>query len=169
MWTPENLQRVREAFERSPGRLARQHSRILGVSRKSLFQMLKEIKFHPYKLQVVQRLNKREKEVRVAFCTTMSGLLQENPDILNNLLMTDEAHFHLLGFIKKQNMQYWSPVNPKELHDMPLHSPKVTVWCGVGAIRIVGSYFFENDNEEIVTVNSERYVTMLEGFVEPQL
>ena len=28
-----------------------------------------------------------------------------------------------------------------------------------------GAYFFENDNEETVTVNSERYVTMLEGFV----
>jgi len=43
------------------------------------------------------------------------------------------------------------------------------VWCGVGAFGIVGPYFFENDNEETVTVNSERYVTMFEGFVEPQL
>ena len=32
-----------------------------------------------------------------------------------------------------------------------------------------GAYFFENDNEETVTVNSERYVTLLEGFVEHQL
>jgi len=52
---------------------------------------------------------------------------------------------------------------------MPLNSPKVTVWCGVDAFGNVGPYFFENDNEETVTVNSERYVTMLEGFVEPQL
>jgi hypothetical protein len=99
----------------------------------------------------------------------MSGLLRENPDILNNLLMTDEAHFHLSGSVNKQNMRYWSPVNPKELNEMPLHSPKVMVWCGVGAFGIVGPYFFENDNEETVTVNSEHYVTMLEGFVEPQL
>ena len=35
--TPENLQRMREAFEHSPRCSARQHSRILGVSRKSLF------------------------------------------------------------------------------------------------------------------------------------
>ena len=53
--------------------------------------------------------------------------------------------------------------------EMPLYSPKVTVWCGVGAFGIVGTYFFENDNEETVTVNSELYVTMLEGFVETQL
>ena len=90
----------------------------------------------------------------------MSGLLRENPDILNNLLMTDEAHFHLSGFVNKQNTRYWPPVNPKELHEMLLHSPKVTVWCRVGAFGIVGQYFFENDNEETVTVNSERYVTI---------
>jgi CRISPR/Cas system CMR-associated protein Cmr3 (group 5 of RAMP superfamily) len=52
---------------------------------------------------------------------------------------------------------------------MPSHSPKVTVWCGVRAFRILGPYFFGNDNEETVTVNSKCYVTMLEGFVEPQL
>lgn len=56
--------------------------------------MLKDIKFHPYKLQVVQKLYTRDKEARVAFCTDMIGLLRENPDIMNNLLMTDEAHFH---------------------------------------------------------------------------
>jgi len=36
----------------------------------------------------------------------MSRLLQENQDMLNNLLMTDEAHFHLSGFVNKQNMGY---------------------------------------------------------------
>ena len=35
--------------------------------------------------------------------------------------------------------------------------------------ELLGPYFFENDNEERVAVNLERYVTMLEGFVEPQL
>ena len=83
----------------------------------------------------------------------MSGLLRETPDILNNLLMTDEAYFHLSGFVSKQNMRYLSPVNPKELHEITLHSPKMTVCCGVGAFGIVGRYFFQNDNEETVTVN----------------
>lgn len=167
--TPENVETVREAFERSPRRSARQQSRILGISRKSLFRILKEIRFHPYKLQVVQKINERDKEVRLAFCTTMNGLLQDNPDTLNNLLMSDEAHFYLSGSVNKQNMRYWSPVNPMELHEKALHSPKVTVWCGVGAFGIVGPYFFENNNGQTVTVNSQRYVNMLEGFVAPQL
>jgi hypothetical protein len=99
----------------------------------------------------------------------MGGLLRENRDILNNLLMTDEAHFHLSGFVNKQNMRYRSPVNPKELQEMQLLSPKVTVWCGVGTFGIVGPHFFENYNEKTVTVNSERYITLLEGFLEPQI
>jgi hypothetical protein len=63
---------------------------------------------------------KEDKEARVAFCTDMIGLLRETPDIMNNLLMTDEAHFHLSGVVNKQNMRYWSSVNRKELHEMPL-------------------------------------------------
>uniref|UniRef100_A0A1B6HQS9 DUF4817 domain-containing protein n=1 Tax=Homalodisca liturata TaxID=320908 RepID=A0A1B6HQS9_9HEMI len=29
----------------------------------------------------------------------------------------------------KQNMRYWADTNPRELHQRPLHSPKVTVVC----------------------------------------
>lgn len=94
---PENLQTVREAFEPSPRHSKCQPSRILGVSNRSLHRMIKEIKFHPYKLQVVQQINERDKEAGLAFCTSMSGLLQKNPDFMNNLLMTEETDFHVSG------------------------------------------------------------------------
>lgn len=96
MRTSENLHIVREAFERSPRRSAHKQSRILGRSRKSLFKTLKDIfKFHSYKLQAVQQIiSERDKEARFVFCTTMSSSLWENPDIINHLLTTDEAHLH---------------------------------------------------------------------------
>jgi hypothetical protein len=50
-------------------------------------------------------------------------------DVINILLMTDEAHFHLLGSVNKQNFRYWAAENPHQLHQLPLHSEKVT---GVG-------------------------------------
>jgi hypothetical protein len=31
------------------------------------------------------------------------GILTENPDLPNNLLMSDEADFHLHGIVNKQN------------------------------------------------------------------
>ena len=29
--------------------------------------------------------------------------------------MTDEAHFHVSGYVNKQNYRYWAPENPQEL------------------------------------------------------
>jgi hypothetical protein len=51
-----------------------------------------------------------------------------NEDVIN-ILMMDEAHFHLSGSVNKQNFRYWAAENPHELHQCPLHSAKVT---GVG-------------------------------------
>lgn len=67
------------------------------------------------------------------------------------------------------NMRYWSNVNPQELHEKPLHSEKVTVWCGVSASRIIGPYFFEDHHGNAVTVNSERYRGLLMTFPIPEL
>jgi hypothetical protein len=33
-------------------------------------------------------------------------------DVINILLMTDEAHFQLSGSVNKQNFGYWAAENP---------------------------------------------------------
>uniref|UniRef100_A0A1B6HQ74 Uncharacterized protein n=1 Tax=Homalodisca liturata TaxID=320908 RepID=A0A1B6HQ74_9HEMI len=66
----------------------------------------------------------------------------------------------------KQNMRYWADTNPRELHQRPLHSPKVTVWCAISSAGIIGPWFFE-ENEVTVTVTSDRYVNMLQNFFFP--
>jgi hypothetical protein len=83
-------------------------------------------------------------------------------------MMSDEAHFHLDGSVNKQNCRYWAAENPRQLHQRPLHSPKVTVWCGVTKFGIVGPYFFEEDKTSL-TVNSAHYVEMLNNFLLPEL
>ena len=65
-------------------------------------------------------------------------------------------------------MRYWSGNNPRELHERPLHSDKVTVWCALSRVGVIGPYFFEEDNHA-VTVNSQRYVDMIKNFFEPAL
>jgi hypothetical protein len=52
-------------------------------------------------------------------------------DVINTFLMADEAHFHLSGSANKHNFCYWADENPHQLHQCPIHSEKVTVWCGV--------------------------------------
>ena len=61
-------------------------------------------------------------------------------------------------------MRYWSETNPRELHQRPLHSDRDTA----PRVGIIGPYFFQ-DNRLAVTVNSERYLTMIQDFFQPAL
>jgi hypothetical protein len=40
---------------------------------------------------------------------------------------TDEAWFHLSGYINAQNNRYWSSINPKQTSEVPLHDQKIGV------------------------------------------
>jgi hypothetical protein len=72
-------------------------------------------------------------------------LARDNSNFLNNLIMSDEAHFHLNEYINKQNCRFWGTENPRELHQHQLHPQKCTVWCSVMAEKVIGPYFFENE------------------------
>jgi hypothetical protein len=72
-----------------------------------------------------------------------------NPQLI---LFSDEACFHLRGYINMKNNSYWSSQNPHLTHKVPLHPVKIGVWYGVSARRIVGPAFFNK------TINCERYL-----------
>jgi len=55
-----------------------------------------------------------------------------------------------------------------QLHQRPLHSPRVMVWCTVSRLGVVGPFLFEEDGET-VTVTSNRYCEMLENFLRLRL
>ena len=103
----------------------------------------------------------------VARHTACEALLETLPhDAVT--FFSDEAHFHLSGCVNKQNMRYWSAENPRQLHQTPLHCQRVTVWCAISSVGIIGPYFFE-ENERAVAVNAARYREMIEEFFLPHL
>jgi hypothetical protein len=61
----------------------------------------------------------------------------------------------LQGYIDRQNNHYWSSQNPHLTHEVLLHPVKVSVWCAVGARRIVGPVFLNK------TINCKRYVQVI--------
>jgi hypothetical protein len=83
--------------------------------------------------------------------------------------MSDEAHFHLCGYVSKQNYRFWGTENPQITHEEPLHPLKVTAWCAVYAGGVIGPFFFENGVGQTLTVNGERYRAMINDFLMPQL
>ena len=164
--TQQNIDRVREAVERSPDRSVRRQAVAMGISDRTMRRILHEdLNFHPYKMAIVNELNTNDYPQRLKFAQDMLALY-ENEDL--KIAMSDEAHFHLNGSVNKQNCRYWSSENPRLTHETPLHSPKVTVWCAVGRFGIIGPYFFE-EGGVTVTVTSERYVNMVKTFLIPEL
>ena len=70
--SPENIQRVRRALERSPRRSVRRYSQLLNLSDRSVRRILHhDLHFHPYKLQIVQELTAAHKALRVRCCQKM--------------------------------------------------------------------------------------------------
>ena len=113
---------------------------------------------------VVQELSESDYETR----TNLSRDILQSIPPTSVTICSDEAHFHLSGTVNKQNFRYWSQNNPRELHQRPLHSPKVTVWCAMGSFGVWGPYFFE-EGGATVTVTSDRYCEMLERFLRPKV
>ena len=113
---------------------------------------------------IVQELLPRDLENRVNICRQ---LLNDIP-ATDIVMFSDEAHFHLSGSVNRQNFRYWSETNPRELHQTPLHSPRVTTWCAISSHGIIGPYFYE-EGEMTVTVTADRYIDMLQNFLRPNL
>ena len=75
------------------------------MSERSVRRILySDLSLHPYKLQVVHALSDQDREMRLQFCHQFVGILTDNPDLLNELLMSDEAHFHLHGTVNNPNL-----------------------------------------------------------------
>ena len=84
-------------------------------------------------------------------------------------MFSDEAHFWLNGYVKKQNYRFHSENQPEELQKLPMHPEKATVWCGLWAGGIIGPYFFKDTANRNITVNGERYREMLSKFLLPKV
>ena len=81
------------------------------------------------------------------------------------IIFSDEAPFDFGGYVNKQNCRIWGIENPHAYIEKPTQPKRVTVWCGFWSIGIIEPFFFENEQEEAVTVNNDRYWAMLNAFL----
>lgn len=84
---------------------------------------------------IVQQLSETDFVQRIEFCRIMHATFTEDADV--PIFMSDEALLHL--DLNVQNCRYEASENPHELHQKPLHSSQVTVWCGISKIERKGS------------------------------
>ena len=113
---------------RSPRRSALREALALRLNECNVSRIVhKDMHYHPYKIQVAQELSELDKVGRLQFCNEFLDLVKSKSDIVNTLLMSDEAHCHVSGYVNKQNCRYWATNNPHELHQRPLHGANVPV------------------------------------------
>jgi hypothetical protein len=80
--------------------------------------------------------------------------------LLDVSFFSDEAWFHLSGYVNSQNFRIRSTQNPHQFVETPLHVSKIGVWIAVSRRRLIGPIFF---NE---TINEQRYrEQILEPFI----
>jgi hypothetical protein len=105
-------------------------------------------------------LKPADHEKRIRYSERFTNFIQtKTVDILDITFFTDEAWFHLLGYVNTQNSRLWSSENPYAVHEKPMHDQKLGVWVAISRGRIVGPLFFEE------IVNSNRYCSMLYEFI----
>ena len=81
------------------------------------------------------------------------------------IIFSDKPHFDLGRCVNKQDCRIWGTGNPHAYIEKPAHPKRITVWCGFWSRCIIGSFFFENEQAETVTVNGDRYRAILNEFL----
>jgi hypothetical protein len=145
----------------------------LDLPRSTVHTVMRNIlRYYPYKLQFVQKLLTHDFETRQRFSLQFLARFEVDTEWPWNILWTDEAHFHLDGSVNTHNCRIWEPENQHLILDVPMHSPKVTVWCGFSAFFILGPYFFEELTPRgpvTCSITGERYASLLLNKIVPDL
>jgi hypothetical protein len=70
-------------------------------------------------------------------------IAMEQPDLLDNIIWSDEACFKLSGHVNRHNCMYWADENPHFTIMSQLNQPGVTVWGALSSEGVVGPVFFD--------------------------
>ena len=94
----ENIERVRQAFNRSPMKSIRTAARKLELPPTTVLKVLhKKLRLYAYKVQMLQRLQPSDKPKRKEFADNMLRRISEDEEFLMRICFSDEATFHVSG------------------------------------------------------------------------
>ncbi|XP_053949535.1 uncharacterized protein LOC128857797 [Anastrepha ludens] len=168
--TAENIAGVRDSVVEEPSTSTRRRAQQLHLSRSSLMNIiLKDLHLHAYKVQLTQELKPLDHFKRRQCSEWWQEMATVHDQFSKKIIFSGEVHFHLSGFVNKQNCRIWADDNPRVIAEKPMHSQRVTVWCGLWTGGIIGPYFFQNEAGQAVTVISVRYREMITNFLWPEL
>jgi transposase len=136
----------------------------VGISLGSTHRILKENKFHPFKLVLQHYLNEDDSDRRLEFCEKMKDKCDTDSLFLESVLFSDECSFYMNSRTLKHNAYYWSQNNPHWIAAINHQDKrKLNVWAGIIGNRIIGPFFIEGE------LNGEKYLDILIREIGPAL
>ena len=162
--TNENHERFLQQVLQYQKRCLRRSSLKLGVSDRSVRRMFKELGGFACHIQVAHRLTKTDGRARLQYCSRVLSLTYGDPDFFSNTWFSDESHIHLNGYVNRQTTRFLGFERPDVVIQKPLHRAQVTIWCAVSGHVILGPYFVEDEAQNSLSVNQERYREIIAAF-----
>ena len=112
----ENIERVRQAFQRSPMKSIRTAARQLKLPRSTVHKVLhKNLRLYAYKVQMLQALQPNDMPRSKEFAVNMLQRISEGEAFLKRVCFSDEATFHVSGKLNKQYVRIWGSVEVRRV------------------------------------------------------
>lgn len=100
---------------------------------------------------------------REDFGNLMVEMFESGKIDIDKIWFSDEAHFHLSGYVNKQNWRHWGTENPYISIVTQAYPQRLTVWCAMNSSTIIGPVFIEGN------VTSHKYKELLEEKFYPEI
>jgi hypothetical protein len=137
----ETLGDIWDRLEHTPRKSLKCLAQETGVSKSSARRTPQLPKLRPYKTTVIHALKPRDSASRTRFCSWFLQSVVEGEIDPQLTIFSDEARFHLQGYINTQNNRYWSSQNPHLTHESCIFQWKLVSGALLSAKRILGHVF----------------------------
>lgn len=135
-------------------------SETLSKSYSKIQRTLQKYKYHPYKVMPVQKLSEENKAARLRFCLEMMERFEQDAQLFNKIIWTDESSFSTSGIFNRKNMHFWSTENTRAFREIKYSGRQsVHVWAGILNDRVIGPIFF------VGNMNGNRYLELIREIV----
>ncbi|XP_076246520.1 histone-lysine N-methyltransferase SETMAR-like [Calliopsis andreniformis] len=133
---------ILDYVEENPSTSVRQLEQLFGVPHSTAHRILKDSGQRSYHIYTVQALLPPDLPARLLFCQWVISAYEENPEMLNNILWTDESTFTRSGAFNRRNEHLWSYGNPFATRSLSFqYRWKINVWAGIIGTEIIGPFF----------------------------
>ena len=154
--TPYNVAAVRDSVISSPSKS------VFGINRESMRRILiRDLNMYPYRIQIKQKLTPDDMRKQVIICQWFCDKIDAVPNFLCKCLVFRQSTFSV---VRSHKLFFWGSTPPEHCPQRPLHSVKCTAWVAISKHGIIGLFWFNDDNEQFVTINIEQYVQVLGKF-----